>query len=169
MIPIAYHGSVKKGSVCRPPCLKKRKPPPAPCRAVVGGGSACLNAARKEGKERVLCCRAAGALLDVGQLSQLVEDLGVVEGAGELVAARADGVDVDGGAGVGPGGVVHAGLVVQHMAQGGGERLVGAVQLVIALGHVVLAGRAHGHAALISLAELIQLVVGQDQVLVLGV
>ena len=41
------------------------------------------------------------ALLDAGQLSQLVENLGVVEGAGELVAARADGVDVDGGAGVG--------------------------------------------------------------------
>ena len=55
------------------------------------------------------------------------------------------------------------------MAQGGGERLVGAVQLVVALAHLVLAGRAHGHAALISLAELIQLVVGQDQVLVLGV
>ena len=64
---------------------------------------------------------------------------------------------------------VHAGLVVQHMAQLDREGLIGAVQLVIALGHVALAGGADGHAALVSSAQALELVVGEDQVLVLGV
>ena len=49
------------------------------------------------------------ALLDLGQVGQLVEDLGVVEHAAELLRTHAVGVDVHHGTGVGVGGMIHTG------------------------------------------------------------
>ena len=46
------------------------------------------------------------ALLDLGQVGQLVEDLGVVEHAAELLRTHAVGVDVHHGTGVGVGGMI---------------------------------------------------------------
>ena len=51
-----------------------------------------------------------GRLLHAGQLRELVIDLGVVEDAAEVLCADALGINVDHCAGVGVGGVVHAGL-----------------------------------------------------------
>ena len=70
----------------------------------------------------------AGYLLHIGQLSQLVEDLGVVIHAAELVCTLTTGVEVHHGTGVGVGGVVHTGLVVDGVADGHAEGDVGAIQ-----------------------------------------
>ena len=58
------------------------------------------------------------ALPDLGQVCQLVEDLGVVEHAAELLRTHAVGVDVHHGTGVSVGGVVHAGFMVDGVADG---------------------------------------------------
>ena len=59
---------------------------------------------------RALGYKWSGQLLHIGQLSQLVEDLGVVIHAAELVRTLTTGVEVHHGTGVGVGGVIHTGL-----------------------------------------------------------
>ena len=95
-------------------------------------------------------------------------DLGVVEDAAELLRADAQRIDVDHRAGVGIGGVVHAGLVVDGVADGHAEGDVGAIQLVILLAHLALAGRADLEGALVSGAQVLHLVVGQQQLACVG-
>ena len=107
--------------------------------------------------------RSGEALLDLGQVGQLVEDLGVIEHAAKLLRTHAVGVDVHHGTGVSVGGVVHAGFMVDGMADGHAEGDVGAVQLVVLLGHVLLAGRADLQGALVGGAQVLHLVVGQQQ------
>ena len=102
-------------------------------------------------------------LLYAGQLSQLVVDLGVVEDAAELLRTSAQRIDVDHRAGVGIGGVVHAGLVVDGVADGHGERDVSTVQLVIFLTHLALGGSADFQRAFVRLAQILHLVIGQQQ------
>ena len=65
------------------------------------------------------------ALLDLGQVGQLVIDLGVVKHAAELLRTHAVGVDVHHGTGVGVGGVVHAGFMVDGVADGHAEGDIG--------------------------------------------
>ena len=69
------------------------------------------------------------ALLDLGQVGQLVIDLGVVKHAAELLRTHAVGVDVHHGTGVSVGGMIHAGLVVDGVADCHAEGDVGAVQI----------------------------------------
>ena len=69
------------------------------------------------------------SLLYLGQLSQLVVDLGVVVYTAELLGTDTHGVHVDHGTGVGVGGVIHTGLVVDGVADSHAEGDVGTVQL----------------------------------------
>ena len=132
--------------------MNTRKPvqPPAP------GGSAQAFSFEERG------------LLHAGQLSQLVVDLGVVKDAAELLRADAQRIDVDHRAGVGIGGVVHAGLVVDGVADGHAEGDVGAVQLIILLAHLLLGGSADFQRPLVGLAQILHLVVGQQQLACTG-
>ena len=107
-------------------------------------------------------------LLNLGQLSQLVVDLGVVVYTAELLGTDTHGVHVDHGTGVGVGGVVHTGLVVDGVADSHAEGDVGAVQLVILLAHLALAGGTHLQGALVGLAQVLRLVVGQQQLACAG-
>ena len=76
-------------------------------------------------------------------LTDQVEDLGVVIHAAELVCTLTTGVEVHHGTGVGVGGMIHTRLVVDGVADGHTEGDVGAIQLIILLAHLALAGRAN--------------------------
>ena len=77
----------------------------------------------------------------------------------EDVYKRQVGVDVHHGTGVSVGGMIHAGLVVDGMADGHAERDIGTVQLIVLLRHVLLAGRANLQGALVGGAQVLHLVV----------
>ena len=95
------------------------------------------------------------ALLDLGQVGQLVIDLGVVKHAAELLRTHAVGVDVHHGTGVSIGGVIHTGFMVDGVADGHAEGDVGAVQLIILLAHLLLGGSADFQRPLVSLAQIL--------------
>ena len=78
------------------------------------------------------------------------------------------GVEVHHGTGVGVGGVIHTGLVVDGVADGHAEGDVGAIQLVMLLAHLALAGRADLEGALVSGAQVLHLVVSQQQLACVG-
>ena len=64
--------------------------------------------------------------------------------------------------------MVHTGLVVDGVADSHAEGDVGAVQLVILLAHLALAGGTHLQGALVGLAQVLHLVVGQQQLACAG-
>ena len=95
-------------------------------------------------------------------------DLSIVVHAAELLGTDTHSVHVDHGTGVGVGGVVHTGLVVDGVADSHAEGDVGTVQLVVLLAHLALAGGAHLQGALVGLAQVLHLVVGQQQLACAG-
>ena len=97
-----------------------------------------------------------------------MEDLGVVKHAAELLRTHAVGVDVHHGTGVGVGGMVHAGFMVDGVADCHAEGDIGTVQLIVLLRHVLLAGRADLQGALVGGAQVLHLVVGQQQLAGVG-
>src|SRR5699024_8014488 len=98
-------------------------------------------------------------------VGQLVEDVGVVVVAVEHLSVHTLGQDGYRQAGVAVRGEAHAGLVVDDVGQGDGERLVGTVEDVLLL--LVLAGGGAVHALLIGGLQLGELVVGEDQLVAL--
>ena len=104
-------------------------------------------------------------LLDAQHVGQLVVDLGVVVVAAEHLGVEAVGQHGHGQAGVAVGGEGDAGLVVDDVGDGDAQGLVGAVEHVLLL--LILAGGGAVDALLVGGAELLQLVVGEHQLVAL--
>mgnify|MGYP006064335869 CR=1 FL=1 len=105
-------------------------------------------------------------LLHVQHTGQLVEDLGVVIVAVELLGIDAVGQHGHGQAGVAVGGEGDAGLVVDDVGDGDAQGLVGAVEHILLL--LILAGGGAVDALLIGGPQLLHLVLGEHQLVVGG-